>query len=165
MENLREEMGALEKAGCERIVVDSASHADAGIGMFPAVVASLSAGDALVVWNLLSVANSLGDLVSLVLQLEMAGVRFRSLTERFDTHGQHRAAVKVVFALLQDFERTLRREKDGKGSQARRGGRPRSLSADNIKRVRQLVKEGRAMDDVAREFNISRGTLYRYLGE
>jgi DNA invertase Pin-like site-specific DNA recombinase len=165
MEDLQEEMIALEKAGCERIVVDSAAQAAPQGGMLPSIIARLNAGDVLVTWNLQSVADSIADLITLVLQLDAMNVRFRSLTERFDTHGPHRTAIPIILSQLQEFERTLRHAKEVRAGRSRGAGRPRALSSDNIRHARLLVKQGRSIEEVAREFNVSRGTLYRYLGE
>jgi len=46
---------------------------------------------------------------------------------------------------------------------ARRVGRPKSLSTEQIEAAREMVKGGRPMDEVAQHFGISRATLYRYL--
>jgi DNA invertase Pin-like site-specific DNA recombinase len=167
MDELREEMAALEKAGCERIVVDNNPIANPQQGMLGAVVSRLSPGDSLVVWSLDSVANSMPELVGLALRLEARNVRFRSLADGFDTYGRHRAVLKATLAKLQEFERQLeiRHELEAKAHHARRVGRPRSLSPEDVGRARVLINEGRTMDEVSREFQVSRATLYRYLEE
>jgi DNA invertase Pin-like site-specific DNA recombinase len=167
MDELRDEMTALEKAGCERIVVDNASEPNAQAGMLGAVISRLSSGQSLIVWTLESVANSMPELIDLVLQLEEKNVRFRSLTEGFDSQGRNRATIKAIFTQLKQFESglALRLQNETQSRFGRRVGRPRALSSEHIRRARELVEQGQAMDDVAREFRVSKATLYRYLSE
>jgi DNA invertase Pin-like site-specific DNA recombinase len=166
MDELKEVMAALEKAGCERIVVDNGPVGDPQSGMLALVVASLADGDGLIVWSLDSVANSHSELIFLALELENRNIRFRSLTEGFDTQGRQRTAVSAILGQLREFEQQLaRRKSQAETGQGRRSGRPRSLSAEGIKRARELLKGGGTMDEVAKELRISRATLYRYLDD
>lgn len=155
-------MATLERAGCERIVVDNGPLAGRKDGMLGALISHLGDGDALVVLRLEAVANSVPELIDLALELEAKNVRFRSLTEGFDTHGRNRAATKAMLSQLQEFERQIRLLKD-EAPPVRRAGRPRSLSPQDLERARELVKKGRTMDEVAKELQVSRATLYRYL--
>ena len=165
IEELQKEMSALEKAGCERIVVDNAPVSGGPAGMLGAVLVRLSAGDTLAVWSLESVADSMSQLIDLALQLEAKNVRFRSLSEGFDTHGRNRAAIKSLLGHLKEFERQLdlRHQSEAMANLARRVGRPKALSPEVAQQARALIKEGLKMDDVAKQFHVSRATLYRYL--
>lgn len=165
MDEMRDEMDALEKAGCERIVVDSAPAAHLPSGMLAAVLSRLSSGDTLLVWGLDSVANSMPELVELALQLEDRNVRLRSLHDGFDTHGKSRAVLKSFLQQLQEFQQQSYLRHEAEAAAARRVGRPRSLSPEKLERAHHLLAEGHNMDEVAKEFQVSRATLYRYLHE
>lgn len=165
LDELPKEMSALERAGCERIVVDNALGPNLRAGMLGAVIEPLVAGDCLIVWTLGSVVSSMPELIDLVLQLDARDVRFRSLSEGFDSHGRNRAAIKTVFAQLKEFQDDLviRLQNEAPAHLVRRVGRPRALSSEHIQRARELVEQGKTMDDIAREFKVSKATLYRYL--
>ncbi len=161
-DEMGDEISALEDAGCERIVLDSSYSEGPGADMLRAVINRLDDGDGLVVWSLDSVANTMASLVELILQLDGRNIQFRSLKEGFDSHGQHRSVLRATFQQLRQFERQVeaRHREERRG---RRVGRPRALSEEDVDRARRLLKEGRVMDDVARELNVSRATLYRYI--
>ncbi len=159
-EDLQAELTAFENAGCERIVVDNGAHAKQG-DMLKAVLSRLKPGDTLVVWSLSSVAGSMPELVDLALELEARKVRLRSLTEGFDTNGENERASLATLRQLHAFQQKLstRREVVSR----RRPGRPRVLNERDIERARTLLSNGTTVDEAARQLNISRATLYRYL--
>jgi DNA invertase Pin-like site-specific DNA recombinase len=160
---LQKEMAALERVGCERIVV---GHGRQGGGhpSFGALLTDLADGQTLYVWSLDDVADSLGELVGLMSELERRNVRFRALADNFDTGGKHRTAFKTLFKQLQEFQaRTIVRLESEAG--ARRTGRPRALSSEEVKHACELVKQGQTFDAVAKRFQVSRATLYRYFEE
>ena len=164
MGELREEMAALEEAECERIILDNGLSATPNAGTLGAVISRLSDGDQLTVWSLDCVASSMPELVELILQLERRNVRLRSLKEGFDSHGRHGAFLKVTLEQFSEFQRELKVRQE-EAHHARRVGRPRALSEEDIERAQRLLNEGRVMDDVAKELHVSRATLYRYLDE
>jgi DNA invertase Pin-like site-specific DNA recombinase len=164
-EQLQEEIAKLEKAGCERIVVDNNAVSDPHEGMLGALISRMSSGDALVVLSLDTITNSMPELVDLVLEMEAKNLRLQSLAEGFDSHGKHRASTKALFSQLLQFQQQLeaRLRNEAATLSARRVGRPKSLSTEQIEAAREMVKGGRPMDEVAQHFGISRATLYRYL--
>jgi DNA invertase Pin-like site-specific DNA recombinase len=162
LEALKDILEELEKAGCERIVVDSAASPDPQQGMLAAVLARLSEGDCLTVWSLDSVAASMPELVDLVIGLQDRNIRFRSIAEGFDSNGRTRAVLRSVLAQLQSFEHR-RQSRQREEQLGRKVGRPRLLDSEHIEQARALLREGRSMDDVAKELNVSRATLYRYI--
>ena len=69
---------------------------------------------------------------------------------------------------IHEFDRTLikERQREGIALAKKRGafkGRKKSLSHAEIAEVRQRIANGRIKAQVAREFGISRQTLYQYL--
>lgn len=166
MEELKEELAAFERIGCQRIVVDNAPNLEGRIETLKALVERLGAGDTLIVNSMVEVADSMPEFVKLILELEERGVRFRSLAERFDTSSKHRAILKTVLQQLQELQEMLirRHEAAAHAAARHRVGRPKSLSHEAIYQARALIKQGRNIDEVARQFRVSRATLYRYLG-
>lgn len=73
-----------------------------------------------------------------------------------------------VMGAFAEFERSLIRERQQEGIELakKRGvykGRKRSLSDDDIATLKQRVNSGEKKAQIARDFNISRETLYQYL--
>ena len=167
MDQLQDEMSELERADCQRIIVDNNTAADPHEGMLGAIMNRLSAGDGLIVLSLDSLANTMPQLIDLILELDAKDVRLRSLTEGFDTQGRNRALLKAILEQLQQYQTRLeeRLRKEAANHLGRRVGRPRALTTDEIESARSLIKEGHTMDEVAQRFRISRATLYRYLEE
>ncbi len=96
-----------------------------------------------------------------------AGARFQSLSEPWaDTTTHAGKMIMTVFAGIAEFERDLIRERTSAGREAavRRGvrfGRPRSLNAEQEKLAHRLIKEGKAVSEIADTFNVHVATIYR----
>ncbi len=75
-----------------------------------------------------------------------------------------------VMGAFAEFERALIRERQREGIELakKRGvyaGRKRKLPADRRREIRMRAANGEKKADLAREFKISRETLYQYLRE
>lgn len=75
---------ALKKAGCEHVFTETASGSSAKWPELKRCLASLRAGDVLVVWKLDRLGRSLSHLVGVLAELQAKGVAFQSLTEAID---------------------------------------------------------------------------------
>jgi DNA invertase Pin-like site-specific DNA recombinase len=163
IEECQDEIAALEKEGCGPIFVDR----DSGEGHTPtleAVLEDLSGGDTLVVWALDDLARSVDELVRIAAALAEEGVRFRSLTDDFDSRGK--TSVMDLLDRLHKFqERSLARLREQTAQARSRVGRPRALSRLDVERAFALINEGNSLDAVADALRVSRSTLHRYLEE
>ena len=160
---------ALRQAGCERIFHDTVSgHTTERPGLSQALAYARS-GDVLVVWRLDRLGRSLAHLIQIIQRLQTAGVGFRSLQENMDTSTSGGQLIFHIFGALAEFERSLIRERTQAGLAAARlrgrvGGRPRQLSADQIRLARQLLADPHTTtQEVAAALHVSRTTLYRAL--
>ena len=79
------QIAALKKAGCDYIFTDTASGATSSRPELTRCLASMRAGDMLVVWKLDRLGRSLSHLVTVLSDLQGKGVAFLSLTEAIDT--------------------------------------------------------------------------------
>ena len=73
-----------------------------------------------------------------------------------------------VMGAFAEFERALIKDRQREGIELakKRGvytGRKRSLSSDQIETIKSRIANGETKASLAREFNISRDTLYKYL--
>ena len=164
------QLDALYETGCERICEERISGAATSRPELEKCIDSLREGDALVVWRLDRFGRSLKDLVSKMEILEERGVDFVSLTEGIDTTTAQGKLTFHIFGALAEFERELGRERTMAGLRAARkqgrvGGRPRALSDEDIPQVQALMKdEGVSAAEICERFDISKATLYRYVG-
>ena len=89
------------------------------------------------------------------------------MTEKIDTFSTTGKLVFHVFAALAEFERNLICERTLAGLKAarargRNGGRPKKLSAKELKTIRTLLRSNEVpVQDIAAQFKVNRSTLYR----
>jgi hypothetical protein len=121
------QVDALQRAGCHRVFVETASGARSDRPTLAQLLDQLRPSDTLVVWKLDRLGRSLRHLVDTVTGLADRGIGFRSLQEAIDTTTP---GGKLVFAALAEFERDLIRERTSAGlaaarARGRHGGRHR----------------------------------------
>ena len=94
---------------------------------------------------------------------------FQSVTETIDTTTSGGKLVFTIFAALAEFERSIIQERTRAGLEAARsrgriGGRPRSVTEDDITVAKALLKDPDiTVRKVAERIGCSEATLYRYL--
>ncbi len=164
------QIDALKATGCERIFEEQASGAKSDRPELASALAYMREGDQLVVWKLDRLARSLRQLVETVEDLRGRGIGFRSLTESIDANTSGGRLTFHLFASIAEFERDLIRERTRAGLKAakargRNGGRPKLLTLDDAAAARAMLRDpvvnARA---VAKRFQVSVTTLYRYTG-
>src|SRR3989475_6944664 len=162
------QLAALKRAGCKRIFTDKATGAHVKRSQLAKCLASLQAGDMLVVWKLDRLGRSLRDLITLLDDLKARGVAFRSLTEAIDTATATGRAMWQMVGILAELERSLiqERTKAGRAAAKARGikmGRKKLLTLQQVSHMRKLIEQGEHPNAVASSLNVSRSTLYRAL--
>lgn len=162
------QLHALREAGCERVWTDRASGASAGRPELAAALDYLRPGDTLVVWKLDRLGRSLPHLVQLLERLAGLEVGFVSLTEGMDTETAAGRLLFHVVGALAEFERSLIRERTRAGLAAARangraGGRPPSVSPQQLAIAQQLLAKGHGLVFTARAVGVSRQSLGRAL--
>ena len=161
---------ALTREGCERILEEPASGGKTDRAELARALDVMRAGDTLVVWKLDRLARSMKQLIETITRLEEAGVQFRSITEQIDTSTPGGKLTFHIFGALADFEQALIRERTRAGlasarARGRKGGRPRRLTADDIKLAETLLAGNHGVLEVAKQLKVSRATLFRRLKE
>ncbi|WP_063895408.1 recombinase family protein [Burkholderia ubonensis] len=165
-QNLHPQLDALRNAECHRVFTDHGmSGADFSRSGLNQALASLKAGDTLVVWRLDRLGRSLSKLVNLIDDLGKRGVQFISLTESIMTHTPGGMLIFHLMAALAEFERALISERTRAGIAAARargkhlGRKPALTAAQQADALRLLKTE--SLSSVARRFNIHPRTLKR----
>ncbi|HCE6607098.1 TPA: recombinase family protein [Pseudomonas aeruginosa] len=169
-QHLDPQRDALQQAGCGVIYEEAASGKNTARPEFEQCRKALRAGDTLVVWRLDRLGRSLPDLVRIVAELEKCGVGLESLTEKIETGSAAGKLVFHVFAALAEFERGLIRERAQAGliaarARGRAGGRKPKLDDQQVREIKALLRDpDMRVAEVARRYDVSRTTLYKYVG-
>ena len=164
------QLDALRAAGCERIYEEKASGAKTDRPELLRLLDNARKGDVVIVWKMDRLGRSLLHLIETVNLLNTRGVQLRSLTENLiDTTTPSGKLVFGIFGLMAEFERDMLKQRTVAGLAAARrrgrvGGRPKSISVDDLKKAQVLLRSGDyTRGEVAKEIGVSRHTLWRAL--
>ncbi|WP_343529025.1 recombinase family protein [Sphingomonas sp.] len=166
------QIGALKKAGCNRIFQDrGCSGGSFQRDGLEAAFNSLKPGGTLVVWRLDRLGRSLSGLVDLIDRLGKRDAHFHSLMEHIDTSSSGGRLMFHMMAALAEFERALisERTRAGLAEAKLRGqmiGRPKRLDQADLRRALDYkYVERRTTFETALHFGVSVRTMQRYLRE
>jgi len=161
----------LEDVELDRAFSDTASGKDAKRPQLEALMTFVRAGDTVIVHSMDRLARNLDDLRQIVQTLTRRGIRIEFVKEHLAFTGEDSPMANLMLSVMgafAEFERALIRERQREGIAIakQRGayrGRKRSLSDMEIADVRRRIERGETKAFVAREYGISRETLYQYL--
>lgn len=161
----------LEGVQLDKRFVDKASGKDTKRPQLQAALDYLRDGDVLVVHSMDRLARNLDDLRKIVLGLTERGVVVEFAKEHLTFTSEDNAMSKLLLSVMgafAEFERSLIRERQREGiTLAKKAGvykgRKPSLTPERITQLRARVAAGEKKAVLAREFGISRETLYSYV--
>ncbi len=161
----------LEQVPVDRVYTDTASGKDTTRPALEALLTFVREGDTVVVHSMDRLARNLDDLRRLVQLLTRRGVRITFLKEHLTFTGEDTPMAQLMLSVMgafAEFERALLRERQREGIvlAKQRGayrGRKKSLAPDQVAALRARAEAGAKKAPLAREFGISRETLYQYL--
>ena len=161
----------LEGAQVSKAFIDKASGKDTQRPQLDALLSYVRDGDTLVVHSMDRLARNLDDLRRLVQQLTGRGVRIEFVKEGLTFTGEDSPMAHLLLSVMgafAEFERALIRERQREGIAlakqrgAYRGRKPVLNTAQAAELCRR-AEAGEPKAALAREFGISRATLYEYL--
>lgn len=163
----------LENILLDKTFTDKASGKDIHRPELDALKAFAREGDTIIVHSMDRMARNLDDLRRLVQELTSHGIRVEFVKENLTFTGEDSPMANLMLSVMgafAEFERELIRERqlEGIALAKQRGayqGRKKALSPRQAATLRQKVSEGHPKAKVAREYGISRETLYQYLKE
>jgi DNA invertase Pin-like site-specific DNA recombinase len=160
----------LEGLQLDKTFTDKASGKDVKRPHLHAALDYLRDGDVLVVHSMDRLCRNLDDLRKIVTDLTGRGVQVQFMKEGLLFTGEDSAMSKLLLSVMgafAEFERALLKERQREGiAIAKKAGvykgRKPSLTPERAKELRKRVAAGEKKAALAREFGISRETLYQY---
>jgi len=160
----------LEGVALDKTFTDKASGKDVQRPQLKAALEFLREGDVLIVLSMDRLARNLDDLRRIVLELTARGVQVQFIKEAMQFTGDDSAMSKLLLSVMgafAEFERSLLKERQREGiAMAKREGvykgRKPSLTPERAGELRARIAAGEKKASLAREFGISRETLYAY---
>jgi DNA invertase Pin-like site-specific DNA recombinase len=160
----------LEQVQVDKVFTDKASGKDTHRPALDSLLSFVRDGDT-VVHSMDRLARNLDDLRRLVQQLTERKVRIEFVKKHLTFTGEDSPMANLMLSVMgafAEFERALIRERQREGIvlAKQRGayrGRKRALSDADIAIVKLRAVGGDNKTQIARDFGISRETLYQYL--
>lgn len=155
----------------DRTFTDKASGKDVKRPQMAAMLGFVREGDVVLVHSMDRLARNLDDLRRIVRGLTVKGVQVQFVKEQLTFTGEDTAMATLLLSVMgafAEFERALIRERQREGITLAKArgvyrGRKRSLTPDRVSELRQRAGAGEAKTVLARDFGISRETVYQYL--
>jgi DNA invertase Pin-like site-specific DNA recombinase len=160
----------LEGVELDKSFMDKASGKDVQRPQLQAALDYLRDGDVLVVHSMDRLARNLDDLRRVVTELTDRGVQVHFVKEGMLFTGEDTAMSRLLLSVMgafAEFERSLLKERQREGiaiakkAGVYRGRKP-SLTVEQATELRSRIANGEKRAALAREFGISRETLYQY---
>ncbi len=161
----------LEGIKLDKVFVDKASGKDIQRPQLKAMLEFMREGDTIVVHSMDRLARNLDDLRRLVNQCTQEQVTVKFVKEGLTFTGEDSPMANLLLSVMggfAEFERALmyERQREGIALAKKRGaykGRKKVLSSEQVIDLKNRVATNKKKSQVAREFGISRETLYQYL--
>jgi DNA invertase Pin-like site-specific DNA recombinase len=166
----QKEQRQLDGVQVDKKFTDKASGKDTNRPHLHAALDYLRDGDVLVVHSMDRLARNLDDLRKIVTELTGRGVVVEFVKEQLTFTSENNAMSKLLLSVMgafAEFERALikERQREGIALAKEKGvykGRKPSLTPEQVKTLRARVKAGEKRAVLARQFGISRETVYQY---
>ena len=162
----------LDQQNLDRTFTDKASGKDTNRPQLQELLQFVREGDEVFVHSMDRLARNLDDLRKIVKDLTSKGISItfvkEGLTFNSDEDSPMSNLLLSVMGAFAEFERSLIKERQREGIELakKKGiykGRSKSLSAEEIVLLNERVNAGINKSALAKEFGISRQTLYTYL--
>lgn len=161
----------LDNINVDRIFTDRASGKDTKRPELDALMCFVRTDDTVVVHSMDRLARNLDDLRHIVQLLTQRGVRIEFVKEQLRFTGEDSPIANLMLSIMgafAEFERSLikERQREGIALAKQRGayrGRKKALSDIEKMKLLDRIQRGDKKAQVARDFGISRETLYQYL--
>src|SRR5271165_2175902 len=162
------QVAALTAAGAGKVFREVASGAKTDRAQLRKAIATLGAGDVLMVTRLDRLARSTRDLLNTLATITGRKAGFRSLGDPWaDTTTAHGRLMLTILGGLAEFERDLIRARTGEGRECARargvklGRKPKMTEHQKREAIRRRDRDGEPVREIARSYNVSHSTISR----
>lgn len=161
----------LDGVTLDKVFTDKCSGKDTNRPELKAMLDFVRDGDTIIVHSMDRLARNLDDLRKLVHNLTTKGIRIKFIKENLEFSGEDSPMATLLLSVMgafAEFERSLIRERQREGiviaqKAGKYRGRSNALSDEQVVLLKQKVADRYKKTALAKEFGISRETLYRYL--
>lgn len=157
----------LTQAGCHEIYKEKVSGAKDDRTQLNHLLGKLRTGDTVCVVRLDRLGRRMTKLIELINDFKDRGIEFVSLENNIDTTTEMGMILFTMCAAFSQMERELIKERVKAGleaahSKGRKGGRPKALTTDKLKKLKSLTKsEDFSVTEICHMVGISRSVYYR----
>jgi DNA invertase Pin-like site-specific DNA recombinase len=158
----------------DELFTDYCSGKDSNRPQLQAALKHLRKNDLLIVQSMDRLARNLDDLRKIVNDLTKRGIKVQFIKESLTFTGNDSSMSNLLLSVMgafAEFERSLIRERQREGieiakSKGKYKGRKKALTENELITLRNKDKENshKNRSTLAKEFNISRQSLYNYIG-
>lgn len=161
----------LDGVQVDKVFTDKASGKDTNRPQFQAALDYLRDGDVLVVHSMDRLARNISDLLHTVQSLNQRGVVVEFVKESLTFTGDDSAMSKLMLTIMggvAEFERAMIRERQLEGiAKAKQAGKYRgrqsTMTAAQVQTIRDRAAAGEKKAALAREFGVTRQTIYNII--
>lgn len=161
----------LEHSKVDKTFTDKVSGKDTKRAALETLLDFVREGDTIVVHSMDRLARNLVDLRDLVQKIIQRGIHIECVKENLTFTGEDSPLANLLLSVVgafAEFERSLIKERqmEGIALAKKRGaykGRKAILSKAQVEEIKARVANGDKKSHIARDFGISRETLYQYL--
>lgn len=161
----------LDGVQVERVFTDKASGKDTNRPQLKAALDYLRDGDVLVVHSMDRLARNIADLLRTVEALNARAVAVEFVKEGLTFTGDDSAMSRLMLTIMggvAEFERAMIRERQLEGiAKAKQAGkyrgRPSTMTATQLRAIRERAAAGEKKAALAREYGVTRQTIYNVL--
>jgi len=161
----------LDNIQVDKVFTDKASGKDTSRPELENMLSFIREGDTVVVHSMDRLARNLDDLRRLVQTITKKGVKIEFIKENLIFSGDDSPMANLMLSVMgafAEFERALIRERQKEGIELakKKGlykGRKKSLSPEKEEEIRRRAAAGEKKTVLAREFGVSKETLYKCL--
>ncbi len=161
----------LEGIELDKIFIDKASGKDIKRPELEKLIEFVRTGDIVIVHSMDRLARNLDNLRQTVQSLTSRGIVVNFVKEGLTFTGDDSPMSNLLLSVMgafAEFERSIIRERQREGiaiakQQGAYKGRKKSLDKEQILILKKRVEAGEMKTKIAKDFSISRETLYQYL--
>lgn len=168
-QDLSAQLEALEAAGCARVFHGKQSgKSEDNQNKLEELLAYVREGDTVLLTKLDRMGRSLNRILMTIQSLQDKGVALRTLDGQVDTASDSpmQKAMTQLLGVFSELEHSIivDRLQTGRERTGRKGGKPKSLSEQQVIEVNKLFAKGASKSKLATQFGVSRMTIMRAVG-